>query len=340
MKNSPFIVAEISGNHKQSLNRAYKLVDAAAKAGADAIKLQTFKPDGMTLNINKGEFVLKDKKINGLWRNKTLYEVFQIAQTPWEWHKKIFKRAKKKGLKFFSSPFDEEAVGFLEKLKVPFYKIASAENIHFPLIDRVIKTKKPVIISTGMINLKELDELVSFIKKKGCKDLTLLKCTTEYPSSVNDSNILSIPFLKNRYKCKVGLSDHTLGIGASVSAISLGACIIEKHLTLSRKDGAIDSFFSLEPKEFKLLVDECKNAFNSLGKVEVNPSSSEKKYIKFRRSIYVTKNIKKNEIFTKKNIKVIRPGLGLHPKHYDFVLGKRAKKSLKRGTALKNLFIK
>ena len=276
MKKSLFIVAEISGNHKQSLDRAFKLVDAAAKAGADAIKLQTFKPEGMTLNINKGEFVLKDKKINSSWRNKTLYEVFKIAQTPWEWHKRIFKRAKKKGLKFFSSPFDEEAVEFLEKLKVPFYKIASAENIHFPLIEKVIKTKKPIIISTGMINLKELDDLVSFVKKKGCKDLTLLKCTTEYPSSANDSNILSIPFLKKRYKCKVGLSDHTLGIGASVAAISLGARIIEKHLTLDRKDGAIDSFFSLEPKEFKLLVRECKNAFYSLGKIDVNPSSSEK----------------------------------------------------------------
>ncbi len=330
MKKTPIIVAEISGNHKQSLYRAYKLVDAAANAGADAIKLQTFKPEAMTLNVNKGEFVLKDKKINGLWRNKTLYEVFKIAQTPWEWHKKIFIRAKKRGLKFFSSPFDERAVDFLEKLKVPFYKIASAENIHFPLIKKVINTKKPLIISTGMINLKELDELVTFVKKKGCKDLTLLKCTTEYPSSVKDSNILSIPFLKNRYKCKVGLSDHTLGIGASVAAVSLGACIIEKHLTLSRKDGAIDSFFSLEPKEFKLLVDECKNAFNSLGKVDMSPSNSEKKYLKYRRSIYVTNDIKKDEIFTKKNIMVIRPGLGMHPKHYEIVLGKKAKKKLKR----------
>ncbi len=340
MKKKPFIVAEISGNHKQSLARAYKLIDAAANAGADAIKLQTFKPEGMTLNIKKKEFILKSKNIDKAWRNKTLFEVFKIAQTPWEWHKKIFKRAKKKGLIFFSSPFDEEAVEFLEKLNIPFYKIASAENIHFPLLKKVVKTKKPIIISTGMIKLKELDEIVSFVRKNGCKDLTLLKCTTEYPASVNESNILTIPFLKKRYGCNVGLSDHTLGIGASIAAVSVGANIIEKHLTLDRKDRAIDSFFSLEPEEFKFLVKECHNAFQSLGKVDVNPSNSEKKYLKYRRSIYVVEDIEKNQIFTEKNLKVIRPGLGMHPKNYNFVLGKRAKKYLKKGTAMNKNFIK
>tara|TARA_B100002052_G_scaffold291142_1_gene310744 strand:+ start:789 stop:1817 length:1029 start_codon:yes stop_codon:yes gene_type:complete len=340
MLKPPFIVAEISGNHKQSLKRAYKLVDAAARAGADAIKLQTFKPEEMTLNINSGEFVLKNKSINGSWRNKTLYEVFKIAQTPWKWHEKIFKRAKKKGLKYFSSPFDEEAVEFLEKLKVPIYKIASAENIHFPLIKKVVKTKKPIIISTGMMNIKELDEVVSYVKKLGCKNITLLKCTTEYPSPAQDSNVLLIPFLKRRYKCNIGLSDHTLGIGASIAAISHGATIIEKHLTLKRNDGAIDSFFSLEPDEFKLLVNESKIAFKSLGKVKLDISKSEKKYQKYRRSIYVVKDIKKGESFTKFNIKIIRPGLGMHPKFYDQLIGKKSKRDIKKGTAMKNFFVK
>ena len=333
-------MAEISGNHKQSLSRAYKLVDAASKAGADAIKLQTFKPYHMTLNLNKREFFLKNQKINGSWRNKSLFEVFKIAQTPWKWHKNIFNRAKKKGLKFFSSPFDETAVDFLEKLKVPFYKIASAENIHFPLLKKVVKTKKPIIISTGMINIKELDEVVSYVKKNGCKDLTLLKCTTEYPASPKESNISSIPFLKKRYKCKVGLSDHTLGIGASVAAIAQGATIIEKHLTLNRNDGAIDSFFSLEPKEFGQLVDECNTAFESLGKIAIKPTVSENKYLRYRRSIYVVKDIKKNEKLTKKNLSVIRPGLGEHPKYFDSFIGKLSAKNLKKGTPMKKSFIK
>ena len=231
----PYIIAEISGNHKQSLKRALKLIDVAADAGVDAIKLQTFTPQGMTLNIKKREFLLKDKKIAGAWRNKTLFQIFKKAQTPWSWHKKIFDRAKKNGVNFFSSPFDENAVDFLETLNVPFYKVASAENIHFPLLKKIVKTKKPIIISTGMISIKELDEVVLYVRKLGCKDITLLKCTTEYPASPKDSNILTIPFLKKRYKCNVGLSDHTSGIGAAIAAIAHGATVIEKHLTLSRK---------------------------------------------------------------------------------------------------------
>ena len=293
MHKKPFIIAEISGNHKQSLNRALKLIDAAADAGADAIKLQTFTPESMTLNIKKNEFLLKDKNIAGTWRNKTLFEIFKKAQTPWKWHKEIFYRAKEKGLIFFSSPFDESAVDFLETLNVPFYKIASAENIHFPLLKKVAETKKPIIISTGMINTKELDEVVSYIRRLGCKNITLLKCTTEYPASAKDSNILTIPYLKQRYKCDVGLSDHTLGIGASIAAIAHGATVIEKHLTLNRKDGAIDSFFSLETDEFRSLVIESKIAFESLGKIKINISKSEKKYLKYRRSIYVAEDIKK-----------------------------------------------
>ncbi len=245
MKNKkPFIIAEMSGNHNQSLKRALRLTDIAASIGVDAIKLQTFKPEEMTLDIRKGEFLLRNNKIKGIWRNKTLYEIFKKAHTPWTWHKKIFDRAKKRGIKFFSTPFDERAVDFLENLKVPFYKIASAENIHFPLLKKVAQTGKPIIISTGMISIKELDEVVSFVRRCGCKNITLLKCTTGYPASPKDSNILTIPYLKKRYKCNVGLSDHTLGIGASIAAIAQGATVIEKHLTISRNDGAIDSFFS------------------------------------------------------------------------------------------------
>lgn len=335
----PLIIAEISGNHKQSLKRALKLIDAAADAGADAIKLQTFTPESMTLNVRKGEFLLKDKKIAGIWRNKTLFEIFKKAQTPWEWHSKIFNKAKKKGLIFFSSPFDEKAVDFLGNLKVPFYKIASAENIHFPLLKKVAKTNKPIIISTGMISIKELDEVVSYVRKLGCKNITLLKCTTEYPAKPKESNILTIPYLKKRYKCDVGLSDHTPGIGVSIAAIALGASIIEKHLTLSRKDGAIDSFFSLEPDEFKSLVNESKSAYESLGKIKTEPTKSEKKYLKYRRSIYAAEDIKKNERFTKLNLKVIRPGLGLHPKFYDSIIGKKSKKTIKKGTAMKKSFL-
>ena len=338
IKKKPYIIAEISGNHKQSLKRALKLIDIAAEAGVDAIKLQTFTPESMTLNIKKDEFLLKGKKIAGVWRNKTLFEIFKKAQTPWSWHKRIFDRAKKKGINFFSSPFDESAVDFLEALNVPFYKIASAENIHFPLLKKIVKTKKPIIISTGMISIKELDEVISYIRALGCKNITLLKCTTEYPAPPKDSNILTIPFLQKRYKCNVGLSDHTLGIGASIAAIAHGATVIEKHLTLSRKDGAIDSFFSLEPNEFKLLVKESKIAFESLGKIKITASKSEKKYLKYRRSIYVAEDIKKGEKFTKINLKVIRPGLGLHPKIYEILIGKKSKKDLKKGTAMKKLF--
>ena len=338
MHKKPFIIAEISGNHKQSLKRALKLIDAAADAGADAIKLQTFTPEGMTLNIKKNEFLLKDKNIAGTWRNKTLFEIFKKAQTPWKWHKEIFYRAKEKGLIFFSSPFDESAVDFLETLNVPFYKIASAENIHFPLLKKVTETKKPIIISTGMINIKELDEVVSYIRRLGCKKITLLKCTTEYPAPAKDSNILTIPYLKQRYKCDVGLSDHTLGIGASIAAIAHGATVIEKHLTLNRKDGAIDSFFSLETDEFRSLVIESKIAFESLGKIKINISKSEKKYLKYRRSIYVAEDIKKNQKFTKMNLKVIRPGLGLHPKFYEKLIGKKSKIDLKKGTAMKKFY--
>ena len=338
IKKKPFIIAEISGNHKQSLKRALKLIDSAADAGADAIKLQTFTPEGMTLDIKKKEFLLRDKKIAGAWRNKSLFEIFKKAQTPWRWHKQIFNRAKKKGLTFFSSPFNEDAVDFLETLNVPFYKIASAENIHFPLLKKVIKTRKPIIISTGMINIKELDEVVTYVKRLGCKNITLLKCTTEYPAPAKDSNILTIPYLKQRYNCNVGLSDHTLGIGASIAAIAHGATVIEKHLTLNRKDGAIDSFFSLEPNEFKLLVKESKIAFESLGKIKVGISKSEKKYLKYRRSIYVVKDVKKGQKLDKSNLKVIRPGLGLHPKFYEKLIGKNSKRNLKKGTAMKKFF--
>jgi len=251
-KNKPFIVAEMSGNHNQSINNALKLVRAAAKSGVDCLKLQTYTPDTLTLNVNKKGFIIKDKK--SLWKGKKLYSLYKKAYTPWEWHKPIFEYAKKLGLICFSTPFDNSAVDFLEKLNVPAYKIASFENTDLPLIKKVIKTGKPVIISTGMANLRELKETVSFIKDHGCKNFALLKCTSQYPANPKYSNILTIPNMKKLFGCEIGISDHTLGIGTSIAAVSHGASIIEKHFTINRKNGGVDSSFSLEPQEMKSLV--------------------------------------------------------------------------------------
>ena len=331
-KNKPFIIAEVSGNHGGSLKRMLKIVDEVAKTGADAIKLQTLKPDNITLNCNSKEFIISDKKSK--WHNLKLYDLYKKSQTPWYWHKIIFERAKKLGLFAFSTPFDFSAVDFLEKLKVPMYKIASFENNHIPLISYVARTKKPLIISTGMASIKEISEVVKATKKNGCKNLTLLKCTSVYPAKIEESNILTIPNLKKKFKCNVGLSDHTPGIGASVAAVAKGATVIEKHFTLDKKDGSVDSFFSLEPDEFKSLVTESKRAFQSLGKIFYGPTVNEKKSLKFRRSIYITKNVKKNEKITDENIKVIRPSKGLEPKYYNKILNKRFKKNVKKNFPL------
>jgi pseudaminic acid synthase len=328
----PFIVAEMSGNHNQSLERAFKIVDAAAQAGVHALKLQTYTANEMTLDINEKEFSIKDP--DSLWVGQSLHNLYKKANTPWEWHKSIFNRCKKLGLICFSTPFDEDAVVFLETLNVPCYKIASFENNHIPLIKKIAQTGKPIIMSTGMANVAELYESVRTIRKEGNNNIILLKCTSSYPASPEDSNILTIPHMEKLFNCQVGLSDHTLGIGASIASISLGATIIEKHFTLSREDGGVDAEFSLEPHEMKSLVTESSRAWLSLGKISYESTNKEKKSMQFRRSIYVTKNMTKGDVFSKENIRIIRPGFGLHPQHFDAILGKKISCDIQKGTAL------
>jgi N-acetylneuraminate synthase len=327
---APFVIAEMSGNHNQSLERALAIVEAAAAAGAHAIKLQTYTADTMTLNLSEKEFRVE----GGLWDGQTLYKLYQEAQTPWEWHAPIFGRAKQLGMIAFSSPFDESAVAFLEELGAPCYKIASFENTDLPLVRRVAATGKPMIISTGMASAEELDETVAAARAAGAKDLVLLKCTSTYPASPADTNILTIPDMRRRYGCEVGLSDHTAGIGVAVAAVGLGACVVEKHFTLRRADGGVDSAFSLEPAELKSLVQETERAWQALGAVRYGATESEKKSLVFRRSLYVVQDLKAGELLTRDNVRAIRPGLGLPPKHLDSVLGKPIKRDTKRGTPL------
>ena len=328
----PFLIAEMSGNHNQSLDRALAIVEAAAEAGADAVKLQTYTADTLTIDKADGEFFIRDLK--SPWKGKSLYELYQKAYTPWEWQPKIFERAKECGIFCFSTPFDATAVEFLESLDAPCYKIASFENIDLPLIRKVAQTRKPLIASTGMATIAELDDLVRTARENGCPDVTLLKCTSSYPASPAGTNLRTLPHLRDLFRCRVGLSDHTLGIGAAVASIALGATVIEKHFTLARKDGGVDSAFSMEPKEFAQLVRECRTAYEALGEIAYGPQEQEKGSLVFRRSLYVVKDIKKGERFTKKNVKCIRPGLGLPPKYYDVVLGKCASRDIARGTAM------
>ncbi|MFL0505704.1 pseudaminic acid synthase [Ureibacillus sp. 179-F W5.1 NHS] len=332
-QSKPFIIAEMSGNHNQSLERALEIVEAAAQAGAHALKIQTYTADTMTLNIENPDFKINDK--NSLWDGQNLYQLYQQAYTPWEWHKPIFDRAKELGMIAFSTPFDETAVDFLEELNVPLYKIASFENTDLPLIKKVASTGKPMIISTGMATLAELDELVKTATEAGCKDLVLLKCTSTYPATPENTNILTIPHMQQLFEnVQIGLSDHTIGIGVAVASVALGATVIEKHFTLSRADGGVDSAFSMEPSEMKMLVEETERAWQSLGKVTYGPTDKEKASLKFRRSIYVCKDIEQGEPFTKENIKIVRPGYGLEPKYWDRVIGKISKKQIKAGTPL------
>ncbi|WP_375373867.1 pseudaminic acid synthase [Anoxybacillus sp. LAT_26] len=328
----PFIIAEMSGNHNQSLERALAIVEAAAKAGAHALKIQTYTADTMTLNLENPEFKIEDS--DSLWKGNTLYQLYQQAYTPWEWHKPIFDRARELGMIPFSTPFDETAVDFLEELDVPMYKIASFENNDIPLIKKVASTGKPMIISTGMATVAELDETVRVAREAGCKDLVLLKCTSTYPASPENTNILTIPHMRELFDCQVGLSDHTMGIGVAVASVALGATVIEKHFTLSRADGGVDSAFSMEPDEMKALVIETERAWQALGEVKYGPTEKEKSSLKFRRSIYVAKDIKAGEKFTKENIRVIRPGYGLEPKYFERIIGLTANQDLKAGTPL------
>jgi len=328
----PVIIAEMSGNHNQSLDRALAIVEAAAKAGAHVVKLQTYTADTMTLDIAEREFFINDP--DSLWNGKSLYDLYKEAYTPWEWHKPIFERCRELGLIYLSTPFDETAVDFLEELNVPCYKIASFENTDIPLIRKVAATGKPMIISTGMATIAELDETVRTAREVGCRDLILLKCTSSYPATPQNTNILTIPHMAKLFDCQVGLSDHTMGIGASVASVSLGATIIEKHFTLSRADGGVDSAFSMEPDEMNALVTETERAWQALGKVSYGPTEKEKKSLIFRRSLYIVQDMKKGDILTRENLRAIRPGLGLPPKYYDMLLGKRVNRDAKRGTAV------
>ncbi|MDZ4795433.1 MAG: pseudaminic acid synthase [Bacteroidota bacterium] len=329
----PFIIAEMSGNHNQSIERALELVKAAADAGAHALKLQTYTADTITINHRGGLFDITDP--NSLWYGKNLYELYQEAHTPWEWHKDIFEYAKSLGMAAFSSPFDETAVDFLEKLNVPAYKIASFESGHHPLLKKVAQTGKPVILSSGISTLDELYESVGVLKQNGCKDLVILKCTSTYPATPENTNLRTIPVLQEIFPdCIIGLSDHTMGIGASVAAIALGARVIEKHFTLRRADGGVDSTFSMEPEELKALVLETERAFQALGNVQLDTQKAEEKSRQFKRSVYVVKDMKAGEVFTKENLKVIRPGDGLHPMFFDAFIGKKTQKKILKGTPL------
>lgn len=328
----PFIIAEMSGNHNQSLERALAIVEAAAQAGAHALKLQTYTADTMTLDVEGNEFSITDP--NSLWSGTSLHKLYQEAYTPWEWHKPIFDRCRELGMLGFSTPFDETAVDFLERLDVPFYKIASFENTDLPLIRKVAATGKPMIISTGMASVAELDETVKAAREAGCAHLVLLKCTSTYPATPENSNLTTIPHLRQLFDVQVGLSDHTMGVGASVAAVALGATVIEKHFTLRRADGGVDSTFSLEPEEMRSLVIETERAWQALGKVSYGPTEKEKASLQFRRSLYIAQDMKAGDVLTPDNVRAIRPGFGLPPKHLPEVLGKPIKTNAAKGTPL------
>jgi N-acetylneuraminate synthase len=325
-----FIISEMSGNHNQSLDKALQIVDVAAQAGVHAIKLQTYTADTLTL---KGAYTITDKK--SLWYGRDLYDLYQEAHTPWEWHKALFDRAKERGIICFSTPFDETAVDFLEQLGNPIYKIASFEVNHIPLLKYVAQTGKPVIMSIGASTLAEIEEAVNTLRENGCTDLTLLKCTSTYPATPENTNLLTIPHLKQLFDCKVGLSDHTLGIGVAIASVALGATVIEKHFCLSRADGGVDSAFSMEPHEMKMLVEEVNRAYLALGRVSYGILEAEKNSRMFKRSIYASKNIKAGEAFTKDNIKVIRPGDGLHPRYYEELIGKISMQDIHKGAPIR-----
>lgn len=328
----PFVIAEMSGNHNQSLSRALELVEAAAKSGAHALKIQTYTPDTMTLDIDEREFHISDSK--SLWAGTSLYKLYGEAYTPWDWHKPIFDKAAELGMIAFSTPFDDTAVDFLESLNVPCYKIASFENTDIPLIRRVASTGKPLIISTGMATIAELDETVSAAREAGCKDLILLKCTSTYPATPENTNISTIPHMREMFRCEVGLSDHTMGVGVSVASVALGATVIEKHFTLNRADGGVDSTFSMEPSEITQLVAETERAWQAIGQVSYGSTEAEKKSVQFRRSLYIVKPLKAGDVLTRENLRAIRPGLGLSPKYLDIVMGKKINSDVTRGTPL------
>lgn len=328
----PFIVAELSGNHNQSLDRALAIVDAAADAGAHAIKLQTYTADTMTLDVSGPDFVIAEQ--NSLWYGQSLFALYQQAYTPWKWHPALFARAAERGLVCFSSPFDPTAVDFLESLHVPCYKIASFENGDLPLIRKVAATGKPVIISTGMADLEDLELAVRTARDAGCRDLLLLKCTSAYPAQPETANLHTIPHMREALGVPVGLSDHTMGIGVAVAAVALGAVMVEKHFTLSRADGGVDAAFSMEPHELRALVHESEMAWRALGGVSYGATSAEAGSLRFRRSLYVVRDLAAGTVITPDDVRIVRPGYGLAPKHYEAVLGRTLREAVTRGTPL------
>ena len=328
----PYLIAEMSGNHNQSLERALEIVDAAAANGADAIKLQTYTAETMTLNVRMPGFVIDDPK--SLWAGRQLYDLYEEAHTPWEWHAPIMERAASHGVHCFSTPFDFTSVDFLESLNVPAYKIASFENTDLPLIRRVAATGKSMIMSTGMATASEIDEAVRAAREAGCRDLVLLKCTSTYPATAENTNVSTIPHMRTLFDCEVGLSDHTMGCGVSVAATALGATVIEKHFTLRRADGGVDSSFSMEPHELRQLREETKRAWQAVGQVRYGPTAAELKSLVFRRSLYIAQDMQAGDVLTNQNLRCVRPGFGLAPKHLDAVLGMPVARNIAAGTPL------
>ena len=326
----PYLIAEMSGNHNQSLDRALEIVDAAAESGADAVKLQTYTADTMTLDLRAPGFVIDDPK--SLWHGRQLYELYQEAHTPWEWHQPIMERARARGLDCFSSPVDSSAVDFLEGRGVTAFKIASFENTDLPLIRKVASTGKPLIISNGMASVSEIDDAVRTAREAGAGGIVLLKCTSTYPATPENSNLATIPNLAQTFGCAVGLSDHTMGSGVSVAAVALGACLIEKHFTLARSDGGVDSAFSMEPAEFKTLREEVDRAWQSIGAVTYGGTRAEDGSRAFRRSLYIARDVKAGDELTAENLRAVRPGFGLPPRFLDTLIGKRVARDLAAGT--------
>ncbi len=329
----PFVVAELSGNHNQSLHRALEIVEAAARAGAHALKIQTYTAATMTLDLDEGDFRISDP--GGPWNGMSLHELYQKACTPWEWHEPIFARAKALGMIAFSTPFDETAVDFLERLDVPCYKIASFENVDLALIRRVAATGKPLMISTGMATLGELDDAIRAAREAGGKDPILLKCTSAYPADPKDANIATLAHLRETFGCEIGLSDHTPGIGVAVASVALGASVIEKHLTLRRADGGVDASFSMEPREMAQLVAESRRAWQALGGVAYGPTEAERNSFAFRRSLYFARDLAAGDVVAPGDVRSIRPGGGLPPKHRDAVIGMRVRCAVSRGTPVR-----
>ena len=328
----PLVIAELSGNHNQSLDRALALIDAAADAGAHAVKFQTYLPETMTLDLQSEDFVIAEE--DSLWHGRSLFDLYREAHTPWDWHGPMFERARQRGLVAFSSAFDHTAVDFLEELDVPCFKVASFEATDLPLVRYIASKGRPMIISTGMCTVAEIDETMRVVRGAGCDDVVLLKCTSSYPSTPEHSNIRTIPHLAELFGCQVGLSDHTRGIGVAVASVALGATVIEKHFTLDRDDGGVDSAFSMEPHELRALVDETSRARLGLGDIAYGTAEIERDSLRFRRSIYITEDLGEGDELSRDNVRVVRPGYGLAQRYLELVLGKRVRRAVPRGTAM------